>query len=358
MSASDLNMKKQPNLFKRIESWLFLQLRLSNSRTIKVYDGFGNKTHFFINGHALSLSPIGRKRYRNNLLLNMLSLVRMFMVRPIKNAKIELEWDGKIYETHTEKDGFYKFEWPNETDLPPGNYTAHVFLLHPVSGNRIDTAEACVTVPFTNQFTMISDIDDTFLISHSSKIFKKLYVLFTKNALSRKPFEGVVAHYQMLQHAATDADNPNPFFYVSSSEWNLYKYIQDFSKKYHLPKGTYLLNQIKTISQLFNTGGNNHQGKFTRIVRIMEAFPTQKYILLGDDSQQDPYIYASLVKYFEEKIYCIYIRSVSKQKKPEVEKVLQELEKHNVQVCYFKHSSDAKAHSEKIGLVNIAAEEI
>ena len=358
MSASDKNLKERSNIFKRFERWLFLQLRLSNSRTIKVYDGFGNRSHFFINGHALSLSPIGRKRYRNNVLLNMLSLVRMFMIRPIKNAKIEMEWDGKIYETHTEKDGFYKFEWPNETGLTQGTYAANVFLLHPVSGNRIATAEACVTVPFTNQFTMISDIDDTFLISHSSKIFKKLYVLFTKNALSRKPFEGVVAHYQLLQLAGTDKNNPNPFFYVSSSEWNLYKYIQDFSKKYHLPKGTYLLNQIKTISQLFNTGGNHHQGKFTRIVRIMEAFPTQQYILLGDDSQQDPYIYASIVKHFEDKIYCIYIRSVSSNKKPEVEKVLAELQKKNVHVCYFKHSSDARAHSESIGLLRVSSKEV
>ena len=358
MSASDLNIKKQPNLFKRIESWLFLQLHLSNSRTIKVYDGFGNKTHFFISGHALSLSPIGRKRYRNYVILNMLSLVRMFMVRPIKNARIEMEWEGEIYETHTEKDGFYKFEWPNITGLTQGTYAANVFLLHPVSGSRIATAEACVTVPFTNQFTMISDIDDTFLISHSSKIFKKLYVLFTKNALSRKPFEGVVEHYKMLKLAGTNVDNPNPFFYVSSSEWNLYKYIQDFSKKYNMPKGTYLLNQIKTLSQLFNTGGNHHQGKFTRIVRIVEAFPTQQYILLGDDSQQDPYIYTSLVKHFKEKIYCIYIRCVSSKRKPEVEKVLADLKLKNVHVCYFYHSSEARAHSESIGLVSASSKEV
>ncbi len=358
MSALDKNTKLRPNLFKRIERWLFLQLRLSNSRTIKLYNGFGNARHFSINGHALSLGPIGRKRYRNHILLNMLSLVRMFMVKPIKNATVQMEWDGKVYETHSEKDGFYKFEWENEKGLLPGTYSVNVFLLHPLSGNRVATATANIVVPNINQYTMISDIDDTFLISYSSHLFKKLYVLFTKNALSRRPFEGVVEHYQLLQHAATNPENPNPFFYVSSSEWNLYQYIQDFSKKYHLPKGTYLLNQIKTISQLFNTGGNNHQGKFFRIVRIMEAFPTQQYILLGDDSQQDPYIYASVVKYFKDKIFCVYIRSVSKEKKPEVEKVLADLKKQDVHVCYFKHSVDAKMHSEGIGLVAVAPKEV
>ncbi len=358
MQANDKNFKEKPNLFKQFKRWLFLQLRLSNSRTIKAYDGFGNYHHFSLNGHTLSLSPIGRKRYRNHIILNMLSLIRMFMVKPIKNAQVEMDWEGKVYKTHSEKDGFYKFEWHSESNLAPGLYPVKVFLLHPVSGHRMASAEAQIKVPFINQFTMVSDIDDTFLISHSSKIFKKLYVLFTKNALSRKPFEGVVAHYRMLEFAATDAQNPNPFFYVSSSEWNLYKYIQDFSKKYDMPKGTYLLNQIKTFTQLFNTGGNNHQGKFFRIVRIIEAYPEQQYILLGDDSQQDPYIYASLVKHFEDKVYCIYIRSVSKEKKLEVEKVLAELSHKNVHVCYFKHSSEAKIHSQKIGLGKLPAEEI
>lgn len=358
MQEVDKIKEPQPNLFKQLKRWFFIQLRLSNSRTIKLYDGFGNANHFSVYGHALSLSPIGRKRYRNHLLLNMLSLVRMFMVKPIKAASVELEWEGKLFTTQSEKDGFFKFEWHNETDVPPGIYAVKAYLLHPVSNERIHLAEAAITVPFVNQFTMISDIDDTFLISHSSKIFKKLYVLFTKNALSRKPFEGVVEHYKMLELAATNVQNPNPFFYVSSSEWNLYKYIQDFSKKYDMPRGTYLLNQIKTLSQLFKTGGNNHQGKFFRSVRIIEAYPSQQYILLGDDSQQDPYIYASLVKHFEDKIFCVYIRSVSKEKKPEVEKLLSKLTEQNVHICYFKHSSEAKAHSVKIGLIPALGKEI
>lgn len=358
MAASDKYTFEQSSIFKRIKRWFFLQLRISNSRTIKLYDGFGNENSFNLLGHALSLSPIGRKRYRNHFILNMLSLVRMFMVKPIKNARLQMEWDGKVYHTHSEKDGFFRFEGKTDKKNLPGNYAVTVHLLHPVSGQSISCAEAVIRIPFVNQFTMISDIDDTFLISHSAKFFKKLYVLFTKNALSRKPFEGVVEHYQLLQLAATNALNPNPFFYVSSSEWNLYKYIKDFSKKYQLPHGTYLLNQIKTISQLLNTGGNNHQGKFFRIVRIIEAYPDQQYILLGDDTQQDPYIYAAIVKHFEDKIHAVYIRSVSKNKKTEVVKVLKELEQLSVHIFYFKHSAQAKEHSESIGLLPLSGKKM
>ena len=37
----------------------------------------------------------------------------------------------------------------------------------------------------------------------------------------------MVKHYNMLASANTQKDVPNPFFYVSSSEWNLYYYLTE-----------------------------------------------------------------------------------------------------------------------------------
>ena len=51
----------------------------------------------------------------------------------------------------------------------------------------------------------------------------------------------MVKHYQALAHAGTVPHEPNPFFYVSSSEWNLYDYIREFAKKNEMPKGIYLV---------------------------------------------------------------------------------------------------------------------
>src|SRR5205814_145836 len=85
----------------------------------------------------------------------------------------------------------------------------------------------------------------------------------------------------------TKSNKPNPFFYISSSEWNLYDFIVEFARKNEMPAGIYLLNQLKRFTQLLKTGQGKHSGKFTRIVRIMEAFPRLRFILLGDSSQQD-----------------------------------------------------------------------
>lgn len=165
------------------------------------------------------------------------------------------------------------------------------------------------------------------------------------------PFEGVVEHYRLLAHAHTPKEEPNPFFYVSSSEWNLYDYILKFTVVRELPPGVFLLSPLKRFSELLKTGQNRHSGKFMRISRILKAFPKQKFILLGDSSQQDPYIYASIIDHFPGRIHAVYIRDVHHKNQSKVEEVLLNLESKGVTCCFFRHSYEAIIHSRNIGLI-------
>jgi len=339
------------SLFQKIKHFFFRLLKLNSSPSLKLYNGFGNSTHCFIYGHALSISPIERKRFHNNFITNTLALLRLFMVKPMQGARVELEWEGQTYQTITEKDGFFKFEWEPASQLKPGLHKVEARLIHRSGRQSSSVASSEINVPASSRYAFISDIDDTFLISHSANLRKRIFVLLTENARSRKPFDGVVRHYRALSLAAASATRANPFFYVSSSEWNLYDYIREFSVQNKLPHGVYLLNQLKQFNQVFKTGQNNHSGKFTRIVRVMESFPNLKFILLGDDSQQDPYIYSSIVSHFPGQIVCVYIRAVNKKHKPEISLKLKEVEAAGIECCYFNHSRDAILHSEQIGLI-------
>jgi phosphatidate phosphatase APP1 len=145
---------------------------------------------------------------------------------------------------------------------------------------------------------------------------------------------------------------PNPFFYVSSSEWNLYEYILEFTIENKIPQGVFLLNQLKEFTRLLKTGQNNHHTKFTRIARIIENYPLQKFILLGDSSQQDPYIYEAIASHFPNRIHAIYIRDIHGPNRKKVMDVLDRIESYGISCCFFKHSTEAIAHSQKIGLIN------
>jgi phosphatidate phosphatase APP1 len=180
---------------------------------------------------------------------------------------------------------------------------------------------------------------------------KRLFVLFTQNARSRKPFEGVVRHYQLLAKGQTSGDAPNPFFYVSSSEWNLYDFLQEFTTLNGIPRGVFLLNVMKQFSQLLKTGQNNHQTKFTRIARILKTYSHQGFVLLGDSSQHDPYIYEDIVRHFGQQIKAVYIRDVYRKNQDKARDVLHKIEAAGVPCCFFSTSAEAIMHSQKIGLI-------
>ncbi len=329
-------------------------LRLSDQPTVKVYHGFGHTTQLHVFGQVLALSPLPRKKYRKNVWTNSFALLRSFMVKPIPCALLRLKWKNIWVYANSEDDGFFKFDLePDTTKNATGWQELQVEMISDHSSEQvIAKGNGLIYFPPANRFGCISDIDDTFLISHSSHLLKRLYVLLTQNAHSRKPFEGVVRHYQLLSQAGSTPDKPNPFFYVSSSEWNLYDFIVEFARKNEMPAGIYLLNQLKRFSQLLKTGQGKHSGKFTRIVRIMESFPQMRFILLGDSSQRDPYIYASIVEHFPQQVHAVYIRDIYKKNKKNVVEVLTKIEQSGIPCCFFSHSKEAILHSQRIGLLS------
>lgn len=356
--GSNISFKKKLSFYEKLKRKLLILFRLSNDPVVKVYHGYGTPTLMIIFGHVFSLSPLTRKKYRQNFWTNTFALLRSFMVVRIPAARVRMQWGNNIYETTTANDGFFRFEWQPETPLTSG---VHKVLVEYYTNENNDinilaTGSGSVIVPHNNQYAFVSDIDDTFLISHSSNLRKRLYVLFTKNAHSRKPFEGVVNHYKLLAKAHTKDGNLNPFFYVSSSEWNLYDFIKEFTRKNELPEGVYLLSQIKRLSEVWKTGATKHSTKFMRIARIMEAYPNQKFVLFGDDSQQDPTIYAGIVKHYPGRIISVYLRHVYEKNISNVRELIKNIEAAGVECCHFEHSKTAIEHSYKIGLIEKSQE--
>lgn len=331
---------------KRILKWL----GLTNVPTVKVYRGYGQSESLSLYGHVFKLSPIPPRRYRKSFIHNTLALLRLFIVKPFPGVDVRMEWEGQVLECKADNDGFFKFDWKDRPPLPTGWHEVKVTASTEEKIIAVSTGQ--IYVPHETQYGFISDIDDTFLVSHSANLRKRLYVLFTQNARSRKPFDGSAHHYQLLSTGNTTPDAPNPFFFVSSSEWNLYDYINEFANTNEIPKGVYLLNQLKQIGELFKTGQNNHQGKFTRIVRILETYPKQRFVLLGDSSQHDPYIYEAVVKHFPRQIHAVYIRDVYDKNHQKARDVLYKIEGAGVPCCFFRHSSEAIMHSKKIGLIS------
>ena len=317
---------------------------------LKLYRGYANEQELIVMGHVFKPTTIEEYNFQKKNLKNATSVIKMFQIKTQANADVYLDHNNTKIHTKTLDDGYFKF------CVPLNNNTQYGWIDYEVSitykNEQITTKNSYIR-PHKGNLGIISDIDDTFLVSHTKSPLKKLYVLLFKNVNKRKIYDDVVPHYQALSTAGREnKEEFNAFFYVSSSEWNLYRFITKFTEIHKLPKAVLLLKDIKTsLTDLFLTGRGNHNHKFDKIKHILEFYPNLEYVLLGDDSQHDPYLYEAICKIFPVTVKAVYIRQAGGDKKDKVIAVLKNLESLNVAVCYFKNSSEAIAHSQKMGLI-------
>ncbi|WP_293302705.1 App1 family protein [Pedobacter sp. UBA4863] len=318
---------------------------------VKIYHGYGHTHNLVVYGHVFKYRAKAKQRYKNGLFVNLMHVFKLFVLKPYPFAKVRLSFNGQQVITNAAYDGFFKFEWAAEKNVGAGWHEVNVTAFNE-EGKEIATSSGKLYIPHITQYAFISDIDDTMMVSYSKTIAKRLKELLLKNPRTRKTFQSTRAHYELLANAHTTVQQPNPFFYVSSSEWNLYDYLVETFRFNGFPEGTFLLNQLKRCKDLLKTGKTGHEGKLMRIMRIIDAFPNQKFVFFGDNSQKDTEIYAKIAQKYGENVIAIYIRNVRKSKLFETQKILNKLEDKNISTCIFEHSKDAIAHSKKIGLIN------
>ena len=316
---------------------------------IKLYRGYVNDQELIVFGHVFSSwAPdkyeIDRRGYRHAK-----SVIKMFTIDPIKNIRVTLKFKDLEVTTKTHDDGYFRFTLPYNEFLESGWHSYSVSCT--MNGKGI-VEQGELLKPFKSKLGIISDIDDTFLMSHTHNFFKKLYVILTQNINNREVFDDVVPHYRALSIAGQEEGSFNSFFYVSSSEWNLYQFILQFADIHDLPKAIIKLKKIKTgIGDFLFSGRGSHDHKFIKIKDIISFYPVLEYVLLGDDSQQDPYLYERVCKVFPRNIKAVYIRQTRRAQKKDVLRVLENLEDLGVATCYFRDSEKAIEHSKKIGIV-------
>ena len=315
---------------------------------LQLYRGYANEQELIVMGHVFKTLydyDFQKKNFKNAT-----SIVSLFRIKTIKNFDIYLKYEGQEIHTKTLDDGYFKFCIPLKKESHFGWIEYEVSIKHK---NEIITVKGSFIRPHKGNLGIISDIDDTFLISHTRNIFRKIYILLFKSVNDRKVFKDVVPHYQALSSAGrNNKDEQNAFFYISSSEWNLYRFIVKFTKIHQLPRAVILLKDIKRgITDFFFSGRGNHNHKFDKIKHVLEFYPNLKYVLLGDDSQHDPFLYEQICKIFPVTVKAVYIRQTGKYKKETTKIILKNLEDLEISVCYFKDSSEAILHSKSIGII-------
>ena len=328
-----------------------------NRCDLKLYRGYANKNELVVFGHIVEKYPYGDHKYTRKGFRYARTILQLFSVKTVPHLRVVLRVGNLTAETRAEADGYFRFQIPFKEPLQGGWHPYEVDVNDEVNGRKLFiTKQEEFFLPYESSYGIISDIDDTFLISHSRRSFKKLFVLLSRNVQARKPFVDVVRHYQLLSLAGDKIpqNNANIFFYVSSSEWNLYDMIVRFAELNGLPKAVLKLKKIKSgLDDFVMTGGGSHDHKLNKIQNIIDFYPELRFILLGDDSQQDPEIYEEICNMFPTNVKAVYLRQTRARTKLSAELCLKRIREMDIDTCYFAHSNKAIAHSVDTGIVVI-----
>lgn len=242
---------------------------------------------------------------------NLVNMYRRFASREIAGVQLRIRYGDNQVDTVTDAEGYFRAKLPLTPPLQfPGWFNPTISLTTPaVYGKDEVSAEAEVLIPPPGAaFGVISDVDDTVVLTHATNLLKMARMVFLKNARSRLPFPGVAAFYQAL-HQGPQGNGANPIFYVSSSAWNVYDLLIDFMGLNEIPSGPLLLADYGLDQTSFPFASHDTH-KLTQIEDILKTYPDLPFILIGDSGQRDHAIYQGISQTYPGRILAIYLRDI------------------------------------------------
>lgn len=330
------------------------RLRLNDPLQIVPYRSYGTPNGLYIKGRVLEDKQVRRSSATDSWLDNLLSMYQRFESDEVPGAKLKVNFGGQEHFVTTDHEGYFVLNLVPQKALPWDDmwYEIDIELidspLGPGGGVKA-TTEVLVPHPEA-EYGIISDIDDTIVRTTATSLMAMSRNTFFKNAHTRLPFAGVTEFYKALQLGRNGKRN-NPFFYVSSSPWNLYDLLIDFMDINDIPEGPLLLRDFGLEQD--KIGSSDHMGhKFKEIKNILLAYPHLNFVLIGDSGQEDPKIYREVVRQFPGRILAVYIRDVQLTDREKIAMdISRELASEKVEMVVVDNTIEAAEHAAKIKLI-------
>lgn len=319
------------------------------------YLGFGNEDYVYMRGQVLEDKGLATPENEQNKWQNARAMFKRYTSNETPRVQLRISFQGHATLAQTDPQGYFSLQLKNRQAYKHGNewQPVKIELLDSVTEQQglVSATGEVLIAGEKNNLGIISDVDDTILVSRATKVYKKLKLMLFKNARTRLPFEGVAAFYRAL-YKGTDPSLINPIFYVSSSSWKLFDLLQDFCQLQGIPKGPFLLrdsrmDQFKLITSL-------HEGhKLMQVKRIMSMYPYMQFILVGDSGQKDAEIYTEVTRRYPGRVKTIYIRNVSgPERTTEIAPLVQECSRLGVEMLLVQNTVEAAEHAIRHGYIN------
>jgi phosphatidate phosphatase APP1 len=318
------------------------------------YLGFGNTGKLWLKGRVLDEPTFRVQSSADSRWSNLFALYERLESDEVPGARVLAHFQGQTHATLTDKGGYFSFEISPPQLLDGGWQTVELELPDSLDDNgdpvRV-SAQVIVPVPGA-RFGVISDIDDTVLWTNVTNKLNMALMLAGSNAHTRKPFKGVAAFYRALRQGASGNED-NPVFYVSSSPWHLFGPLVEFLRVQDIPVGPLLLRELGMREVFKLTSHGNH--KLAKIELILSFYPDLQFVLIGDSGEQDPEIYAEVLRRHPKSVRVIYIRNVNPDPSriEALDRLIEEVSATGTQLILAPDSVFAASHAAAEGLIHV-----
>jgi phosphatidate phosphatase APP1 len=152
---------------------------------------------------------------------------------------------------------------------------------------------------------VVSDVDDTVMVTLLPRALLAAWNTFVLNENARRPVSGMAVLYERLSLKYPGA----PFIYLSTGAWNVAPTLTRFLSRNLYPRGPLLLTDWGPTQNGWFRSGELHKRR--SLLRLAEEFPDVRWLLIGDDGQHDPDIYADFARSHPDHVAAVAIRELS-----------------------------------------------
>lgn len=207
---------------------------------------------------------------------------------------------------HTRTNGEY------EATRVGGEHAGRERILRPYNRVRAGApVEVAVRVIGEDEvYGVISDVDDTVMVSMIPRLLSAAKHSLLDRVSDREAVPGMA---DLLTSASRDLSpregQRTPMIYLSTGAWNAVPALRDFLVRLGYPTGAFLMTDFGPSNTGWFRSGVEHKRRELR--RLARDLPYVKWLLVGDDGQHDPEIYAEFAREYPDHVAGIAIRSLS-----------------------------------------------
>jgi phosphatidate phosphatase APP1 len=271
--------------------------------TVVPYTGYGSTEWIRVLGRVLLTSE---RRPRNTAEPEGIRGWRNFTSVPVNGAVVTVTVGGQQHQVTADRSGLIDAVVP--ISLDPGWHSIGLQAENKGPGATVDrpAQEARIYVVDPRaRLGIISDVDDTVMVTALPRPMLAAWHAFVLNEHSRRPTPGMPVLYERLFRSHPDA----PVVYLSTGAWNVAPSLTRFLFRNLYPAGALLLTDWGPTETSWFRSGTDH--KHRSLERLSEEFPDLKWLLLGDDGQHDEEIYGEFVKRHPDRVAAVCIRQLS-----------------------------------------------